>query len=291
MNCCVYIDRDRRDLLHQISHLKWGVCRSDIRGCYSSIEADIDELIFGGDIIAVGNKETKDVVLFPRGKPFLCKLSGQVTITLNSSVALTSTDLRHEIRRGDAVEIGGIWYRVSALLANNRNRAPPSVSSTHDINTTHEFALKFTDTQLPLSNPVTEIPPNGNVTGAATSSTGRPSGPTNGSKSVTVSCYKHGCSNDIRDRWVKSLDDIRIKEIVRDDKKLEDELLNLGLIKKDGVFTGLASGNQKRRAEEDGGSKQKRPRKTNANKFNRITNVHLIGSAIGKILKETNPNT
>jgi hypothetical protein len=197
-------------------------------------------------------------------------------------MAITSTDLRHEIRRGDAIEIAGVWYRVSALLANNRNRAPPSVSSTHDINTTHEFALKFTETQLPLSNPVTEIP-------TTTSNNSTSTASTQSSKSAAVVCYKHGCSNDIRDRWVKSVDDIRIKEIVRDDKKLEEELLNLGLIKKDGVFTGLASGNQKRRVEDDSGNKQKRPRKANSNKFNRITNVHLIGSTIGNILKETNP--
>lgn len=272
------------DLLNQISRLRWGVCRSDIRGCYPSIETDIDELIFSGEIIAIPNKEAKDVVMFPRGRPFISKLSGDVTITLNSDVAVTSTDLRHEIRRGDAIEVGGVWYRVSGLLVNNRNRAPPSVSSTHDINTTHEFALKYTETSLPLSNPVAELPPASSIVKSENGSSTSTSSATN---TATVASYKHGCSNDIRDRWVKSVDDIRIKEIVKDDRRLEDELLKLGLIKKDGVFSGLASGNQKRRLDDDNANKQKRPRKVNSNKFNRITNVHLIGSTIGKILKET----
>lgn len=54
-----------------------GLVLSDIKSCYEGVESDVMSLIVGGDIIAVHNKvEFKSLILYPRGRPFLSKLSG-----------------------------------------------------------------------------------------------------------------------------------------------------------------------------------------------------------------------
>jgi len=66
-------------LIETIRRSKNGVVLADIKNCYEGIEADCGSMIVGGDIIAVKNKvEFKSLVLYPRGRPFLTKLSGTV---------------------------------------------------------------------------------------------------------------------------------------------------------------------------------------------------------------------
>ena len=64
-------------LIETIRRSRNGVVLADIKNCYEGIEADCGSMIVGGDIIAVKNKvEFKSLVLYPRGRPFLTKLSG-----------------------------------------------------------------------------------------------------------------------------------------------------------------------------------------------------------------------
>lgn len=68
---------NKSQLIETIRRSKNGVVLADIKNCYEGIEADCGSMIVGGDIIAVKNKvEFKSLVLYPRGRPFLTKLSG-----------------------------------------------------------------------------------------------------------------------------------------------------------------------------------------------------------------------
>ena len=64
--------------METIRRSKNGLVMEDIKKCYEGVEADCGSLIVGGDIIAVKNKvEFKSLILYPRGKPFLTKLTGE----------------------------------------------------------------------------------------------------------------------------------------------------------------------------------------------------------------------
>ena len=68
---------NKAQLMELICRSRNGLVLADIRSCYEGVEADVMSLIVGGDIIAALNKvEFKSLVLYPRGKPFLTKLSG-----------------------------------------------------------------------------------------------------------------------------------------------------------------------------------------------------------------------
>jgi hypothetical protein len=70
---------------------------TDVKSCYEGVEADVMSLIVGGDIIAVHNRvEFKSLILYPRGKPFLTKLSGTRTPHVMICLAMS----RRSIMRG-----------------------------------------------------------------------------------------------------------------------------------------------------------------------------------------------
>ncbi len=67
--------------METIRRSKNGLVMEDIKKCYEGVEADCGSLIVGGDIIAVKNKvEFKSLILYPRGKPFLTKLTGMTDL-------------------------------------------------------------------------------------------------------------------------------------------------------------------------------------------------------------------
>ena len=142
------------------------------------VTADINALVTAGEIIAIVNTEAKDKILFPRKETFLVELDGLVAIPPpkpkpteeeddkkdkaikkeeseekadddNSmppppppEVVLVETDVdpQTQIRRGEAVQVGGQWFRVSSAVKQGplseqpaRAQAPLSVVSLVDL--------------------------------------------------------------------------------------------------------------------------------------------------------------
>lgn len=77
---------------------------------------DIESLIIGGDVIASRNKEKRSMVLYPRGKRFLTRLSGSVTAVPGRQCMVTSANLRDEIRRGEAIQVRPSSTAVNILF-------------------------------------------------------------------------------------------------------------------------------------------------------------------------------
>ena len=168
--------RDRATLLAQINREFYGISMRDLLDSYAEAEvtADINALVTAGDIMAIVNTEAKDKILFPRGEPFLVELDGLVAIPPpppkaegdegknggsgndNNNkekdsegmpppppeVVLVETDVdpRPQIRRGEAVQVGGQWFRVSSAVKQGplsdqpaRAQAPLSVVSLQDL--------------------------------------------------------------------------------------------------------------------------------------------------------------
>mmetsp|Transcript_18446 Transcript_18446/g.38210 ORF Transcript_18446/g.38210 Transcript_18446/m.38210 type:complete len:589 (-) Transcript_18446:607-2373(-) len=191
--------KDKTTLLAQINRCKNGVKMSDLMDAYDGVEKDLQKLLTGGEILGVMNPEEKDRVLFPRGEPFLVELDGCVTVELpelpeptpqeqskidandpvqkaiykaklerakklrKSAAYLVKTDIdpRNQIRRGEAIRIGGEWFRVSSAVREDlplekqphRAQAPPSVVSMKDLSKKNEvdgYVRKFDAKTIPL---------------------------------------------------------------------------------------------------------------------------------------------
>ena len=92
----VSIVSNKLQLIETIRRSRNGVVLADLKNCYEGIESDCGSMIVGGDIIAVKNKvEFKSLVLYPRGTPFLTKLSGTFLSILISctKMCVTCVDL------------------------------------------------------------------------------------------------------------------------------------------------------------------------------------------------------
>lgn len=180
--------RDRTSLLAQINRMVSGVPMRDLLDSYPKVEVDLAALITAGDVVAVANTEDKDKILFPRGEAFLVELDGIVTVpqrkyngkkTSNGGrspedfldensqqpVFLIETDVDpiSQIRRGEAVQVGGEWFRVSSAVKAGvplseqpgRAQAPLSVVSLTDLPKRNEvdgYIRPFNSRTLPLDN-------------------------------------------------------------------------------------------------------------------------------------------
>ncbi|GKY91115.1 hypothetical protein MPSEU_000084300 [Mayamaea pseudoterrestris] len=191
--------RDKSSLLAQINRMANGVPLKDLVDSYESVVDDVQALITAGDIIAVANPEDKDKILFPRGDDFLVELDGllslpsqmqqqQVTTPaamMNGNgngtvhypddatsmpapsprlpevtVVETDVDPRNQVRRGEAIQVGGQWFRVSSAVKDGplseqpaKAQAPLSVVSLADLSRDNEktgYIRPFTMKQLPL---------------------------------------------------------------------------------------------------------------------------------------------
>jgi TFA2 Winged helix domain 2 len=165
--------RDRTTLLAQINRLQTGVPSRDLLDSYPGIEADIKALVTAGDVIAIHNSEDKDRVLFSRGDSFFVELDGLVALPETrmfmhngqqpqlrqnggGSLAVppgdiylidTDVDPRTQIRRGEAVQVGGQWFRVSSAVRSGvsladqptRAQAPLSVVSLTEMSQRNEI--------------------------------------------------------------------------------------------------------------------------------------------------------
>lgn len=248
--------RNKFELLNAIDKVKSGISWGDIEDCYVGIQNDMMEMVMSGEIIAAKNKETRVQILYPRGRPFLTNLSATCVATPGEQSISTSEDIRKEVRRGDAIQVCDSWYRVASNLKGKTNqperaRAPLSVSSVEDLSTTNEYLDVFSDRQLPLDGDF-----DGDVIWQ-----GRPK--------------KHGCTNDLRERWKETLEHLKP---FSDDISLEKELLRLNLIAKHGLSSSVKKFHT---------TELKRPKKRARRAPSRITNVHLKGTAIGDLISST----
>ena len=231
----------------------------DIEDCYRGIGNDVQEMIMSGEIIAVKNKESRVQIFYPRGKSFLVLLSGDITAHPNHQHISTSEDLQPEIRRGDAIRVDNSWFRVSSSISRSssvslqpeRARAPSSVSSVDNLSDRNEYMDEFSKRKLPLD------------------------GEFDGESTFIGRAVKHGCTNDLRDKWAQT------KEAMipfRDEKSLEKQLLALNLLTK------LGTSSVKKHSLVD---TSKRPKKRAKRISTKITNTHLKGTAIGDIIAAT----
>ena len=176
--------RDRASLLAQINREFNGVPVRDLLDSYPEVGDDISALVTAGDIIAIQNTEDKDKILFPRGEPFLVELDGLIAIPkppgttdeddkaampppVEVVMVETDVDPRPQIRRGEAVQVGGQWFRVSSAVKAgvplseqpSRAQAPLSVVSLVELSKRNEvdgYIRPFNNKILPVDAPLSE---------------------------------------------------------------------------------------------------------------------------------------
>mmetsp|Transcript_106948 Transcript_106948/g.209641 ORF Transcript_106948/g.209641 Transcript_106948/m.209641 type:complete len:407 (+) Transcript_106948:52-1272(+) len=258
---------NKSQLCELIRRSKNGLVLADVRNCYEGVESDVMSLIVGGDIIAVHNKvEFKSLILYPRGRPFLTKLSGTVTATPGEQMLRTSIDLRRELRRGEAIEVGGTWYRVGSAIGSGaageqiqRAAAPASVTSDKDMSERNVYCDPYTAEALPLD------------------------GDYDGAEEYTGPAYRHGCSTDVKQAWECTSGELA--QFHGDGDALRKELISRNLLSRHAVSTSAHA--PKRRTE-----KVKARRKTstrpraNANSSNFGINAHIKGTELEKVILE-----
>ena len=184
--------RDKSTMLAQINRMANGVPSKELMDSYASAPADIQALITAGDIIALSNSgsDEKDRILFPRGDDFFVELDGLISLPHQLGLpALTNgddtpvaddansmpppssrflditsveidVDPRTQVRRGEAIQVGGQWFRVSSAVKDGplseqptKAQAPLSVVSLRDLSKDNEklgYIRPFTTKLLPL---------------------------------------------------------------------------------------------------------------------------------------------
>ncbi len=209
-----------------------------------------------GDIIGCTNKETRDTVLFPRGVPFITQLSGMVIGQADMKSVTTQCDLTKEIRRGDAIRLGETWYRVSSAVGAKSNdpiraKAPLSVTSIQDMSDRNIYIDTFNESTLPLNGEMVD--------------------------SYSGNAYKHGCTNDLRDLWQGTLENVKLFR--NSDMALQEELLRLRLVTRDQTQSLKKSRSEVVNLDDNSKSRKKIRRREL-----KITNTHLKGTEMGNIL-------
>ena len=196
-------------------------------------------------------------------------LSGEVTAIPGKDSIDCSVNIMNEIRRGDVILVGDSFFRVDCRIegsgkSNQPERAKPplSVSSTedHDPKGRNTYLKPFSLNVLPLD------------------------GDYDGSHTITCKALKHGCTNDIRQIWNatnEELSNLRA-DPYRFDSSLQDELIRLKLLTRPG------SDLSKTQFKGDAQVKQKRIKVQKQRKWTRVSNTHLIGTELGSILKQKN---
>lgn len=162
--------RNKTGLLAQINKSKYGVRRLDLLDSYEGVEHDISALITGGEIIAIPNSEDKNnYILFQRGEPFFVELDGHLTVPPsaynNPFMIETNVNAKKQIRRGEAIWVGGQWFRVSSAVKEGvtlseqppRAHAPLSATSYKDLSKKNDadgYVRDFTERSIPLDHPL-----------------------------------------------------------------------------------------------------------------------------------------
>lgn len=237
-----------------------GIVLNDIIDCYDALESDVMEMIVGGDIIAIKNKELKSLVLYPRGRPFLVELSAPVTARPGEVSVTTAAPLKGEMRRGEAVKIGDYWYRVStsAKGAGSANR-PTSVLLDKDPPAAkNDYLLPFDHRLLPLD---------GDFEGDL----------------YTGPAYRHGCTTDLGELWMKTA--AAMVPFQGKDSELAQKLVSLNLLSTQFMHRPVHA---KKTADKAGPKKRaKRMRESQMNSGGFGVNSHLRGTKLARVLQET----
>lgn len=170
--------RDKTSLLAHVNQRNRGIGMRDLLDAYDGVDNDLNALITAGDVVAINNTDDKDKILFPRGESFLVELDGIISIPTangtkgsshgmngnNDGVHLVETDVepRNQIRRGEAICVGGQWFRVSSAIKEGplseqppRAQAPLSVVSLTDMSKKNEadgYIRPLTEKLIPLDS-------------------------------------------------------------------------------------------------------------------------------------------
>ena len=159
--------RNKTGLLAQINKSKYGIRRKDLLDSYEGVKDDINMLITGGEIIAIPNSEDKDnPILLQRGEPFFVELDGHITSpssNYNPFLIETDGDTQKQIRRGEAIWVGGQWFRVSSAIKEGvplseqpqRAQAPKSATSNKDLSKKNDadgYIRPYTNKLIPLDH-------------------------------------------------------------------------------------------------------------------------------------------
>ena len=237
----------RHELKFKIEKAIGGIKRKEVDRSYPGIDEDITEMIRSGEIIAVKSQEKNTEVLFPRGERFLTRLPGRVIAPIGEEIIETTEPLHTSIRRGDAIQVGTQWFRVSSMIRQNgtqpaRAQAPKSVTSIKDLSERNEYILTFDDVGLPLDREF------------------------DGEEEYQGVAYKHGCTNDIRGMWAETA-----ALVPSDENELQQKLLSVRLISRAAqkIARPVVRGGEK--------DKRKKPRKQKQREVH-YTNLHLQGT-------------
>lgn len=225
---------------------------------------DATSMLVGGECIAIRNQEAKSLNLYPRGSVFLTPLSGTVRAKPGSNMIETTADLTKEIRRGEAIRIANIWYRVSSLIGGGtateqlqRSKAPPSVTSDRDLSSKNQYFHVFDAKMLPLDSPF------------------------DGTEAYEGVAYRHGCSIDVKDLWNRAGERKDFKDNVGDREKLHGKLKSLNIVSKD-----LLKKEEVAVAASTGGKKRKKTFRANEERGGFANNSHLMGTEVGQVIME-----
>lgn len=232
----------------------------------------MSSLIVGGDIIAAKNKEKQTLVLYPRGDRFYSRLSGTVTATPGEQIIATSANLCEEIRRGEAIQVGDCWYRVDSTIGSGaageqtqRSTAPPSVTLEKDLSDRNKYYNPFTPKQLPLD------------------------GDFDGDQEFVGVALKHGCTNDVKECWKKTAENL--KKFIGNEEALPEELLALNLISRPLSAASLEAKRRQQLRDRNGANGKKVKKERVKRKPRDISmagygaNAHLRGTRLEQILK------
>eukprot|EP00904_Undaria_pinnatifida_P006908 jgi/Undpi1/3347/HiC_scaffold_15.g06720.m1 len=289
-----YAVTDQHELLQLINRCKGGICWEELKDTYPGVEKDMNSMCETGRVIAVDNKETHKMNLYPRGEVFLTELPGKVRIAPGSDVALTVEDMNLHIRRGEAVRLSGQWFRVSSETMGNqtlRSAAPRSVTMDADL------PLRKTDVYAEaMGAPVAAEEEDG-----AASSIGRApqkwsargkeevqhplpvNGNYEGEEVFEGRAVRHGCCKSLRELWRET------RALVPDDPA---ELHQVMFKKKLTSSKDTSTFKKPKRKVDDGSAKRERrrlkrqmKRQKTARTYRTVTNTHLENTEIGRLLE------
>lgn len=231
----------------------------------SFAESDCTDMIVGGEIIALKNKDSKSLILYPRGTPFLTTLSGKVHAYSRKQSITTFMNEKDEIRRGEAIKVGNDWYRVSCAVGSGRDSeqtqrstAPTSVTSEKELSEKNAYFLPFTETSLPLDGDFNDPQPYEGV------------------------AYRHGCTNDLKEYWKKTVEEY--KQFIGNDYTLKKELYDKNLIS--GTMLSQHDVNAKKKIVKTDKKRMKKPRQSVVRTNGLGQNAHLQGTEVGRVLQE-----
>jgi len=274
--------RDCHELLALINRRDSGIQESDVSHCYNGVQQDLEAMILAGEVIAWKNKEGGDRSIFRRGTPFYVELSGAVTATHNTDSLRTERDLQKEIRRGDAISLefddGAVpkWFRVDCAIDSRpnqpeRGRPPLTVSSlVPRALKQNSFAKPFNRHMLPLDSDF------------------KSNRKTKKTEPHTGVAVKHGCTNDIRDMWIETREDIKDfidqsnRSVSRSDMLLTQRLIQTGLISQQGLALSNTSESGQKRIKRVAKKKPAQKRRIGQ----KVSNAHLEGTLIGDLARQ-----